>query len=147
VFADFADVARELRSAGARFLIVGAYAMAAHGVPRATGDLDLWVEASARNASRVWAALARFGAPLAAASVTEDFARADTVFQIGVPPRRIDVMTTIDGVDFHGAWKTRKRGRIGGVSVNFIGRAALIRNKRSAGRTKDLADIEALGGG
>ena len=131
----------------ARFLIVGAYAMAAHGIPRATGDIDIWVEPLPDNARRVWRALVRFGAPLAAAGVTEgDFAAPGKVYQIGVPPRRIDVMTAIDGVEFAESWRTRMAGQFGGATVQFIGREALLRNKLAAGRPKDLADVDALRG-
>lgn len=140
-----------LNGARARFLVVGAYAMAAHGVPRATGDLDVWVEPSGENAPRVFEALARFGAPLRSLGVTEkDFGRPGVVCQIGLPPRRIDVTTVIDGVAFDEAWAGRLEGSLGPVRLGYIGREALVRNKEAAGRAKDLADLEALrsaGGG
>jgi hypothetical protein len=128
---------------GVRYLLVGAFAMAAHDKPRTTGDMDLWVEATAENASRVMRALARFCAPLAGVN-TEDFASPDVVFQIGVAPRRIDVLTAIDGVAFEEAWPERLVARVAGLDVPVIGRSHLIRNKRAAGRPRDLADAEAL---
>lgn len=124
-----------------RFLIVGAHARARYARPRATGDLDIWVEPSQENALRILKALARFGASLDNVGPS-DFAHDDTIFQIGVPPLRIDVITGIDGVAFADAWPNRERGEVGGVSVAFIGRADLLTNKRASGRPKDLADIE-----
>lgn len=125
------------------FLIVGAHALAVHSVPRATGDLDIFIRATPENADRVWRALAKFGAPLR--DVTrEDFASPDVVFQIGVPPARIDVITQISGVEFDEAWPNRVVVPIGGHPVAFLGRDDLIRNKRAAARLKDLADVESL---
>jgi len=143
---DFLDLLGALVQAGARFLVVGAHAMAVHGVPRATGDLDVWIARDAENANRVLAALARFGAPLAALGVSrDDLMREDEVLQVGLPPRRIDVLTSISGVAFDEAWPDRVTRAIGGLEIPFLGRAALVRNKRASGRTKDLADLEALG--
>ena len=143
---DFRDLVSALLDAGARFLVVGAHALAVHGVPRATGDLDVWVSTEAANAERVWAALARFGAPAAAMGVSrQDLMRPDQVVQIGLPPRRIDILTSISGVSFDEAWKGRVTHDVGGLTVPFLGRDALVRNKRATGRTKDRADLEALG--
>ena len=100
---DFAEMLRALSAEGVEYLLVGAYAMAAHGVPRATGDIDIWVRPSPENANRVLRALARFGAPLSDLTAT-DLQRDGTVFQLGVPPRRIDLLTSIDGVTFEDAW-------------------------------------------
>lgn len=133
-----------LSAAGAEFLVVGAHALAAHGVPRATGDLDLWVRASAENAERVWEALEQFGAPLHDLT-TDDLARPDVVFQIGVVPQRIDLLTSITGVTFDNAWKNRVLVEIGDLEVPVLGRSELVRNKRAVGRTRDLADLEELG--
>ncbi len=134
-----------LNATRARFLVVGAYAMAAHGVPRATGDLDVWVEPTDENAPRVFEALARFGAPLQALGITlQDLLAPGVVCQIGLPPRRIDVTTAIDGVSFGEAWEGRLEGSLGPVRLSYIGRDALIRNKEAAGRAKDLADLELL---
>jgi hypothetical protein len=143
---DFRDLLGALLEAGARFLVVGAHAMAVHGVPRATGDLDVWVAVDPENADRVVQALARFGAPLAAIGISRtDFLRADQVVQIGLPPRRIDLLTSISGVGFEDAWAGRVTHEVAGVRIPFLGREALVRNKRASGRTKDRADLEALG--
>ena len=142
---DFRDVLAELLSARARFLVVGAHAVAVHGIPRATGDLDVWIDPDPDNVPRVWAALIRFGAPVEALGVSvEDLAKPGMIVQIGVPPRRIDVMTGVTGLAFEGAWTSRVAHRVDDLEVPFIGRAALLENKRAAGRPKDLADIEAL---
>lgn len=143
---DFCDLLAALLAAEARFLVVGAHAMAVHGVPRATGDLDVWIAADPVNADRVWSALLRFGAPVAAVGVSrEDLTRPDLVVQIGLPPRRIDILTSISGVGFDEAWTARVTHEVGGIRVPFLGRADLVRNKRASGRTKDQADLEALG--
>lgn len=143
---DFLDLLEALLDAGARFLVVGAHAMAVHGVPRATGDLDVWIAAEPENAERVWSALERFGAPVAALGLSQDdLTRADQVVQIGLPPRRIDLLTAVSGVDFEEAWAGRVIHAVASLPVPFIGREALVRNKRAAGRAKDLADLEALG--
>jgi hypothetical protein len=143
---DFRDLLAALLAAGARFLVVGAHALAVHGVPRATGDLDVWIAADPDNALRVHGALVAFGAPVVAMGVTrEDFIRPDQVVQIGLPPRRIDILTAISGVPFEEAWPERVTHDVQGLAVPFIGRAALVKNKRAAGRAKDVADLEALG--
>jgi len=143
---DFRDLLKALLETGVRFLVVGAHAMAVHGVPRATGDLDVWIAVDADNADRVAGALARFGAPLAAMGVSRaDFLREDQVVQIGLPPRRIDVLTSISGVRFAEAWTGRVTHEVAGMAVPFLGRASLVANKRASGRAKDLADLEALG--
>ena len=142
---DFRDLLEALSAEAVRFLVVGAFAMAFHGVPRATGDLDIWVASEPDNARRVMAALRRFGAPVEDHGVTEgDFARKDTVYQIGLPPRRIDVMTSISGVEFDDAWRSRATAEIDGGSVPFIGRDALVANKRASGREKGLVDLRVL---
>jgi hypothetical protein len=142
---DFADLLAALRAAGAEYLVVGAYAMAFHGVPRATGDLDVLVRPTADNAERVWRALEDFGAPLEATGLTPaDLATPGTVYQMGLPPRRIDLLTSISGVSFEEAWATRADLSIAGTIVPIIGRDALVRNKRATGRAKDLADLEIL---
>jgi hypothetical protein len=142
---DFVEMLSALRDAGADYLVVGAHALAAHGRPRATGDLDLWVRATADNARRVYAALQAFGAPLAELSVN-DLTSPDVVFQIGVAPARIDILTSVSGVRFDEAWKDRITVPVAGLDVPVIGRAALIRNKRAAGRPRDLVDAAELEG-
>ena len=140
---DFVDLLRAFIAADVRFLIVGAYALAIHGRPRATGDLDVWVEATPANASRVMRALAEFGAPLSDVSEA-DFRRPGTTYQIGVPPGRIDLLTELTGVRFADAWDDRVRRPFGDIDVDFIGRSSFIRNKRATGRAKDLGDIEGM---
>lgn len=142
---DFFDMIAALQEEDADFLVVGAFAMAAHGVPRATGDLDLWVRPHRQNAERVMRALLRFGAPVASANLTaEDLVNPAMVFQMGRPPRRIDVITGIDGVSFDEAWPSRLVLGVEGREVPFLGRGELLRNKQAAGRDKDLVDVEAL---
>ncbi len=142
---DFVDLLRALSDAEARFLVVGAFAVGRYGRPRATGDLDLWIDRDPENAARVYAALRSFGAPLE--SLREDeLGQPDLVFQMGVAPGRIDLLTSISGVEFESAWTRREPGQLGGVPVAFIGRQDLIRNKRAVGRPRDLADADELEG-
>ena len=117
--------------------------MAAHGLPRATGDMDLWVRPSPENAERVWRALAEFGAPLDQLS-QGDLTEPDVEFQLGVVPSRIDILTSVTGVDFEDAWARREVIDLDGVQVGVIAREDLIRNKKAVGRLRDLADIEEL---
>ena len=140
---DFAEMLSALSEAGAEFLIVGAHALAAHGAPRATGDLDIWVSPTPANARRVMQALTAFGAPLHDLTL-DDLTRSDTVFQIGVPPSRVDILTGVSGVQFDDAWLRRVPLDVEGAAVSVISREDFIRNKRATGRPKDLADIEAL---
>ncbi len=146
MFDDFRDLVVELNRAGARFLIVGAHALSAHGVPKATSGLDLWVDPAQENAARVLEALTAFGAPLdALASASATLSDPECVLQLGVEPFRIDIMTDITGVTFSEAWPNRVEGEFRGVLVHFIGREDFLRNKRSSGGFKALADIEYLG--
>jgi hypothetical protein len=143
--ADFRDMIAELLGAEARFVVVGAHAMAAHGVPRATGDFDLFVEPEAANARRVILALQAFGAPLDAHGIKEtDLTSPGLVYQVGLPPRRIDLLTSIDGVPFEAAWAGRIHVSVDGLEIPVLGRAELIANKQAAGRVKDRADLELL---
>jgi hypothetical protein len=140
---DFLDMLSALSDAGADFLVVGAHAVAVHARPRATGDLGLWVRPTPENAERVWRALETFGAPLddlTRADLTSD----DLVLQIGLPPRRIDILTNIGSVDFEKAWAGRVTISLEGRAVLVIGREDLIRAKRDAGRPRDLADLADL---
>lgn len=146
LFDDFRDILVELHEAGARFVVLGGHAVAFHGHPRATKDLDIWVEANAENAQRVYAALAAFGAPLSAFEVgVEDFASYDGVLQLGVPPRRIDIINRADGITFAEAIADGATFDLEGRKIPVIGRSALIKNKRVAGRPQDIADVTALG--
>ncbi len=142
---DFLDILAALTDAGADFLVVGAHALAIHGVSRATGDLDVLVRASPENALRVYRALQDFGAPVHAHGLTtDDLATEGVVYQMGLPPRRIDILTRIDGVSFDEAWFGRELQVVEGLDIPFLGRAELLANKRTAGRPKDLLDVELL---
>jgi hypothetical protein len=140
---DFLELLRALQAADARFLVVGAYAVAVHGHPRATGDLDVWVDATAENARKVFVALRSFGAPLADLAES-DLAQPGLVFQMGRPPRRIDVITSASGISFEESWDHRVSARFGDLRCPVIGFDDLLVNKRATGRHKDLADAEAL---
>lgn len=140
---DFRDMLFAFTEEGVEFLVVGAYALAVHGIPRATGDLDFWVRRSPENARAVLRALRRFGAPTDTLT-EEDLLESDSVLQIGVSPRRIDILTAIDGVSFDVAWQDRVVAAIDGMEVPVIGREALLANKRAVGRPRDLADVEEL---
>lgn len=141
---DFRDMLLALNDAEAAFLVVGAYAVAAHGHPRATGDLDIWVRADTTNAPRVFQALQTFGAPTHKIAES-DFASQSIVFQIGLPPGRIDILTVVSGLDFESAWHSRLEITMDGVTFSVVGFNDLIVNKRASGRPKDLADLDALG--
>ena len=141
---DFRDMLLALNDVKAEYLIVGAYAVAAHGHPRATGDLDIWVNADPENAVKVYRALSLFGAPMHEI-VEEDFATPSVVFQIGIPPGRIDILTLVSGLTFESAWKSRFEMTIDGVRLPVVSRADLVTNKRAAGRPKDIADLDSLG--
>lgn len=142
---DFLDLLRAFLEAGVDFLVVGAHALAAHGVVRATGDIDVFVRPTAANADRVVAGLRAFGAPLSAHGVSrDDFASAGTVYQLGLPPRRIDVLTSISGVDFEEATREAVVVKLGSIEFRVPGRAALITNKQASGRAKDLEDAQRL---
>lgn len=140
---DFVELLQAFVAADVRFLIVGAYALAIHGRPRATGDLDVWVDPTPDNAARVVRALTEFGAPLKDISEA-DLSRPGIVYQLGVSPVRIDILTDLTGLTFEEAWRERVQHAFGPIEVNFIGRDALIRNKRATGRARDLGDIEGL---
>jgi len=140
---DFRDLLRAFVAHEVRFLVVGAYALAVLGRPRATGDLDVWIDATAENAPRVLEALRDFGAPLHDLDVA-DMASPGVVYQIGLPPLRIDVLTALSGIDFETAWPGRILADFDGVEVPVIGREDFIANKRATGRLKDRADAERL---
>lgn len=134
-----------LQGEGAAFLVVGAHALAVHGVIRTTGDLDIWVRPDSENAQRVWRALAGFGAPVEAMGLTlQDLSTPGTVYQVGLPPKRIDILTEISGVEFDEAWESKIVQEADGLTIPFLSRQDLLRNKQASGRTKDLADIELL---
>ncbi len=143
VNSDFRDLFSALNAAGVRYLLVGGYAVAFHSEPRFTKDLDVWVEASEENAQRTYEALRAFGAPVGNLNAG-DLAVPDAILQIGVAPNRIDVVTSIDGVEFAAAWAGRVLTAYGDAEVPIIGRAELIANKRALGRPQDIIDVERL---
>jgi len=144
---DYHDILEAFVTHDVRFLIVGAHALAAHGYPRATVDIDIWVDATVENADRVWKALADFGAPLDDLDVRkEDLIRKDVVAQFGLPPNRIDILTGVSGLDFASAWVKRTEAVLEGVRVPVLSRDDLIENKRASGRDKDRADVKGLEG-
>jgi hypothetical protein len=144
---DYRDILVALVKQEARFLVVGAHALAVHGYPRATVDLDLWIETTAENARRVWRALAEFGAPLADLGIQEaDLLRPDTVAQFGLAPNRIDILTGVSGLSFERAWANRIQATLEGVEVPVLSLADLRENKRAAGRDRDRADLNGLEG-
>ena len=142
---DFRDLLLELADAGAQFVLVGGHAVAFHGHPRATKDMDILIRADKSNAERVYRALAAFGAPLETFEVqAADFAAYDGVLQIGLPPRRIDILNRADGITFEEAVAEKASFALDGRTIPVIGRAALLKNKRAAGRPQDMADVEAV---
>jgi len=139
----YREMLQNLSDENVEFLIVGAFALAAHGIPRSTGDIDIWVRPSFQNAAKLFKALADYGAPLGDTR-PNDFTQTDIVFQIGVIPLRIDILTSIDGVSFEQAYAERKVVDMDGLSVPVLSRKCLIQNKKSVGRDKDLLDIKLL---
>ena len=140
---DYKDMLQVLLDQGVKFLLVGAYAMGAHGYPRATGDIDIWVEPSHENSTRVYRSMAAFGAPLHEIDEAT-FVTPGVVFQIGVAPRRIDIITAISGVGFDEAYQQRRIVEIEGLGVPTLSLGDLIRNKRATGRDKDRLDADRL---
>jgi hypothetical protein len=140
---DWTELLAAFNAAGVRYIVVGAFAYARYARPRATGDLDLLVECTPENARRVFEALQGFGAPLEGVTAA-DFASAGFFYSFGRPPIEVDIITEISGVSFDEAWQSRDAGALGGVPVSFIGREEFLRNKRSTGRLRDLADAEAV---
>jgi Nucleotidyl transferase of unknown function (DUF2204) len=132
-----------LNSSGVEYVVVGGFALAFHGRPRYTGDIDFLIRSTEENAGCILRALAAFGfASLGIAA--DDFLKPDSIVQLGYPPNRIDLLTSISGVDMDSVWRNAVDGAIDGIAVRFIGRKELIRNKRASGRAKDLADLDAL---
>ena len=140
---DFKDLLVEFNAHRVEFLVVGAHALAAHGYVRATKDLDLWVRPTPENAKRTLAALASFGAALHDLT-EEDLSTPGVIFQMGVQPIRIDVITAIDGVEFDEAWADRMETNFAGIPAGVLSRDHLIQNKQAAGRPQDLVDVEWL---
>jgi hypothetical protein len=140
---DFLEFARELNNHKVEYMIVGAYAMAAHGYSRATGDIDFYVRPNKINAKNLYNALKNFGAYLHETSM-EDFSKDNFVLQIGVAPLRIDILTSISGVSFDEAYSQRIEREVEGLALSFLSREFLIINKKATGREKDLHDAKEL---
>lgn len=143
MYPDFKELLLAFNAHNVEYLVVGAHALAAHGHVRATKDLDIWVRPEHSNAQRVLQGLSEFGAPLSDLTI-EDLSKKKTIFQIGLPPLRIDIITDIDGVEFETAWPDRLQTSFGGVPAFIISRDHLILNKKASARMQDLADIEQL---
>ncbi len=142
---DFKELLCIFNEAGVRYLVVGGQATILYTEPRFTKDYDVWVQPSEDNAGRVYRALARFGAPLAE-TAPQEFAKPDVIFMMGVPPMRIDIITSIDGVEFEDAWQRRNEVKFDDFCTWFLSREDLIRNKRAVGRRQDLIDADLLEG-
>jgi len=140
---DFKDLLRVLNAAGVRYLVVGGYAVMVHTEPRYTKDLDLWIEPIEANAQGLLAALSRFGAPTKDVRA-EDFTEPEVFFQIGVEPVRVDIMTSVPGLDFGPAWNRKILVDFGGVSAPVLCRADVLRAKVAAGRLRDQKDVKRL---
>lgn len=142
---DYRDILSALSDGKVEYLLVGAYALAAHGLPRATGNLDLWVKPEPDNAKRVMGALEKFGVPVSNLA-PDDFTRKGAVVQIGAAPQRIDLMTTLEGVAFDFAWPRRLDIQLDGIRIPVLSRDDLATNKRAVGRPQDMADAAWLEG-
>ncbi|MFH1309413.1 MAG: hypothetical protein ABIH85_01895 [Candidatus Omnitrophota bacterium] len=140
---DYREILQILLKNKVKFLVVGAYAMGAYGYPRATGDFDIWVETSLSNSRKIYKSLSDFGAPLK--EISEDtFCKEGIIFQIGVAPRRIDIITKIDGVSFKQAYSHKEKIKVERLTLPFLSKIDLIKNKKSTGREKDKLDIKYL---
>ena len=140
---DYKDMLQILLNNKVKFLVVGAYAMGAYGYPRSTGDLDIWIESSSENSEKIYKSLSEFGAPLSELT-NKTFCEEGIVFQIGVAPRRIDIITKIEGVDFEKANSDKQDIEIEGIKIPFLSKENLIKNKESTGREKDKLDAKYL---
>ncbi len=140
---DFKDLLSALCDAGAEFIVVGAHAVMFYTIPRYTKDLDIWVRPTPENSARVHRALVSFGAPMSDLTVS-DLATPGTIFQIGIAPNRIDVLTSIEAVSFEDAWQRRGHSTYGGIPISILSREDLLVNKRAVGRKQDLLDVERL---
>ncbi len=141
---DFEELFELLNKHSVKYIVVGGYALAFHGAPRYTGDIDVFVKPDQENARNILHALDDFG--FGDLDVSEkDFSEPDMVIQLGVPPVRVDFITSLSGLDWEAAEAGVVSGSYGQASVNFLGKTELLRNKRAIGRYKDLADLEALG--
>jgi len=140
---DYKEMLQSLLDQKVEFIVVGAYALAAHGFPRATGDMDIWIKPNEKNSKKVYKALARFGAPIN--EIREDeFSQPGLIFQIGVVPRRIDIITKIDAVEFDEADSDKIFVDIDDLKIPVLSIDKLIKNKMATGREKDLLDAKLL---
>ncbi|MFN3166857.1 MAG: hypothetical protein ACE37H_07315 [Phycisphaeraceae bacterium] len=142
---DFRDMLCLLNEEKVEYLLVGGWAVSFHAHFRVTEDIDLWIRPTPENAQRVIRALMKFGAPMDGMDI-EDFAKPRYGLHIGVPPARIDLLTTLEGVSFEQAWASRLTDELSGIPIQVIGREELLKNKAVVGRAKDLADIESIEG-
>ena len=140
---DYKEMLSLLLANRVKFLVVGAYALGVYGYPRATGDVDIWVECSKENSQRIYDSLVAFGAPISPLT-PQTFMEPGIVFQIGVAPRRIDFLTKIDGVGFVEAYEDKEEFELDGLMIPFLSKGHLIRNKESTGREKDKLDARQL---
>ncbi len=140
---DFEELLRLLEDNSAKYLIVGGYAVAYHGFPRLTKDIDFFFDSSEGNVKKIFTSLVRFGFPESDLKL-DSFTTKGNIITFGVEPVRVDFINTITGVEFQEAWKNKVRGKYGKVSVNFIGRVELIKNKLATQRPKDKLDVEEL---
>jgi hypothetical protein len=140
---DYKDLLRELNDRGVKYVVIGSHALIYYTEPRFTKDLDVWVEPSPENAQRVFEALKAFGAPLHGICL-EDFADPTTIYQVGVAPRRIDIVMGVSGVEFPTAWQNKKQVCYGDIRINILSIEDLLKNKKASGRPQDLADYALL---
>lgn len=140
---DFRDFIHALNNNHVEYVLVGSFALAYHGHPRATGDMDVWIRPTKQNASAVLKAVLDFG--FEKVNVTEEDFLSGKIIQLGFPPVRIDIITILDGLQNDEIWGERQKGKFGDLDVAYIGREAFVKNKRAIGRHKDLADLELLG--
>lgn len=140
---DFREFIESLNGHGVEYLVVGGYAVGYHGHPRFTQDLDVWVKPSVANAEKVLSSLSAFGFPSGELSIN-DFTNPNTVFQMGNPPFRVDIMNSVDGLKFEPCYKRRVSAKLDGVEMPILSRNDLVRNKKAIGRKKDLADVDHL---
>jgi hypothetical protein len=140
---DFREFVKALNTNDVEYVIVGAFALAFHGYPRATGDMDVWIRPLKPNVLRLLKALSDFG--FKGLNLKEEDIVSGKIIQLGYPPVRIDLVTVLDGINSDDIWGTRVSGKFGDLSVSYIGRSAFIKNKKALGRHKDLADLELLG--
>jgi len=140
---DFRDFIHALNNNHVEYVLVGSFALAYHGHPRATGDMDVWIRPTKQNANAVLKAVNDFG--FEKVNVTEEDFLSGKIIQLGFPPVRIDIITILDGLQNDEIWGERQKGKFGDLDVAYIGREAFVKNKRAIGRHKDLADLELLG--